>query len=108
MDERVTIEIASQIRPVLEQFEGKDLDQKIAHLLSSEIRRYLEECEREMLELEIKYGLDYEEFREKLAQGQLGDEFSYDLEQDAMRWGDLLMEKQHWLNQLRAVEALLR
>jgi len=54
-----------------------------------------------MLELEIKYGVSYEEFRGKLAAGELRDEFSYPLEEDAMRWEDLRVEKRHWLDQLK-------
>jgi len=81
--------------------------QEDAPLISGRLRRYLEECEREMLELEIKYGLSYEEFRERLAVGELGDESSYPLEEDAMRWDDLRVEERHWLDQLKSVEELL-
>ena len=58
-----------------------------------QLRRYLEECEREMLDLEIKYGLTYDQFKARLERGELGDLFSYPLEQDAMRWDDLVVEK---------------
>jgi hypothetical protein len=47
----------------------------------------LAECERERLELEVKYGMEYEDFCRKLEAGDLGDEFGYELELDAMRWG---------------------
>ncbi len=101
------IEIAPQLRTIVERLEGDTLDQKLARLICGQLRRYLEECEREMLGLEIKYGLGYEEFREKLAVGELGDEFSYPLEEDAMRWDDLRIEKKHWLVQLKSVEELV-
>lgn len=101
------IRVAPQLRPALERLEGDTLNQKLARLISGQLRRYLEECEREMLELEIKYGLSYEEFREKLAARELGDQFSYPLEEDAMRWDDLRVEKRHWLDQLKSVEELL-
>ena len=71
------------------------------------VRHYLEECKREMLGLEIKHRLGYEEFREKLAVGEPGDEFSYPMEEDAMRWEDLRVEKRHLLDQLKSVEELL-
>jgi len=100
------IEIAPQLQSVLEGLGGETLSQKIARLLSSELRRYLEECEREMLELEIKYGLDYQRFKERLESGELGDEFSYPLEKDAMRWEDLTVEKKHWLERVRIIEGL--
>jgi len=102
------IEIAPQLQSVLEGLGGETLGQKIALLLSNELRRYLEECERELLELEIKYGMDHRGFKEKLEAGELGDEFSYPLEKDAMRWEDLTVEKKHWLDRVRTIEGLIR
>ena len=60
----------------------------------------LEACDRELLEIEGKYGLAYEDFDRKLEVGGLGNEFGYQLEMDAMRWGDLIAEKGFWLEQL--------
>ncbi|MFH1634161.1 MAG: hypothetical protein ABIG63_09140 [Chloroflexota bacterium] len=98
-----TVEIAYHLQPIIEQLPGNTFNQKISGILSNEIRRYLAECEQELLDLEICYGLDYWEFKEKLAQGELGDEFSYPREEDAMRWEDLVKEKKHWLKQIRSV-----
>jgi len=102
------VEIAPQIEPVLERFEGENLNEKIARLLANELRRYLEACEREMLDLEIKYGTDYAQFKLKLEAGEWGDEFGYELEKDAMAWEGLLAEKKLWLGHLRQVEGLLK
>ena len=101
------IEVMPQLRPVLDRLEGETTDQKIARLLLNQLRRYLEECEREMLGLEIKYGLTYDQFQTRLERGELGDPFSYPLEQDAMRWDDLMVEKHQWLSNLKTVESLL-
>ena len=101
------IEVMPQLRPVLDRLEGETTDQKIARLLLNQLRRYLEECEREMLDLEIKYGLTYDQFQTCLERGELGDPFSYPLEQDAMRWDDLMVEKHQWLSNLKTVESLL-
>ncbi|MEA3459974.1 MAG: hypothetical protein U9R11_04795 [Chloroflexota bacterium] len=101
------VEIAPQIRLILDKLSEGTINQKIAQLLLNEVRRYLEECEREMLDLEIKYSLSYEEFKARLEAGKLGDPFSYPLEQDAMRWDDLVAEKRHWLGHLKAIEGLL-
>jgi hypothetical protein len=102
------IEIAPQLQTVLEGLGGETLSQKMARLLSNELRGYLEECEKEMLELEIKYGMDYQRFKEKLESGELGDEFSYPLEKDAMRWEDLTAEKKHWLERVRIIEGFIQ
>jgi len=99
-----TVEVDYHLHPILEQLPGSSFSKKIAGILSNEIRRYLIDCEQEMLDLEIRYGLDYREFRENLTSGRLGDEFSYPLEEDAMRWDDLCAEKKHWLEQLRSIE----
>jgi len=71
--------------------------------MSDEARRNLGACERDLLALEIKYGLEYEAFMEKLEAGELGDEFTYLLEMDALRWRDLIAEKKHWLQQLNSM-----
>lgn len=65
-----------------------------------ELRRRLRGCERGILELETRHGTICDEFRLRLEAGELGDPFSWSLEQDAVRWHDLLDEKEHWLSQL--------
>jgi hypothetical protein len=98
--EVMTIGVSSQVRPILEGVAGETANQKIAYLLQGAIHRSLETCERERLGLEVKYGMEYDDFRHKLEAGDLGDEFGYELELDAMRWDDLVIEKRHWLRQL--------
>ena len=105
--EPMTIELSPKMRPVLNSIAGETLDQKIAHLLIGEVRHHLEACEKELLELEVKYGLEYADFQRKLEAGVLGDELGYALEMDAMRWDDLIAEKKHWLQQLGSLRELL-
>jgi hypothetical protein len=106
--ETMTIELSPKVRPVLNSVAGETPDQKIAHLLLGEIRHHLEACEQERLELEIKYGMEYADFQRKLEAGELGDEFRYALEMDAMRWNDLIAEKKHWLQQLSMLKKLVK
>lgn len=106
--ETMTVELSPKVRPILDSVAGETLDQKITRLLLGEIRHHLEVCERERLELEIKYGLEHVDFRRKLEAGELGDEFGYALEMDAMRWGDLIAEKKHWLQQSGLLQGLLK
>lgn len=101
--ETVTVDLSPQVGSVLGSITGETLNQKIAYLLQNEVRRNLEACERDQLEFEIKHGLEYETFVEKLEAGELGDEFTYPLETDALRWGDLVAEKKHWLRQLNVL-----
>ena len=101
-------EVAPQMRMLLDHIEGETMDQKIGHLLDNELRRRIEACEQEILELEIKYGMMYDQFQTQLHDGGLGDPFSYPLEADAMRWDDLVAEKQQWLSELRTIQDLRR
>ena len=98
--ETMIVELPLRVRPVLDSIAGETPDQKIAYLLMGEIRHNLEGCEQERLALEIKYGLEYDEFKRRLEAGDLGDEFEYPVELDALKWGDLIAEKKHWLQQL--------
>ena len=104
----ITMTLPLKIQPILDSLTGETPDKKIAHLLLGEIRRRLEACEQERLDLEIKYGLEYAEFKQQLEAEVLGDEFGYELETDTMRWEDLIAEKQHWLQQLRLARELLQ
>lgn len=63
--------------------------------MSDKIERNLEACARDLLELEIKHGMDYETLMDRLEAGELGDEFMYPLEEDILRWSDLIAEKKH-------------
>ena len=98
--EMMTVELPLRVRPVLDSIAGDTPDQKIANLLMGELRHNLEGCEQERLALEIKYGLEYDEFKRRLQAGELGNEFEYSLELDALKWDDLIAEKKHWLQQL--------
>jgi len=102
----MVIELSPTVRSVLDSMSGETPEQKIAHLLLGQIRHYLEACEQERLGLEIKYGLEYSDFEQKLEAGELGDEFGYDLEMDAMRWNDLIAEKKYRLEQLGLLKGL--
>ncbi|MBL7065132.1 MAG: hypothetical protein ISS49_13125 [Anaerolineae bacterium] len=101
------LELTPPLFTALRSIKGENLRQKLARLLASQLRRNLEACEREALDLEIKYGLEYKEFQARLGAGELGDEFAYELERDAMRWSDLRVEKRHWLGLLRPVKKLI-
>jgi len=101
------LELTPPLSTALRSVKGENLRQKLARLLASQLRQNLEACEREALDLEIKYGLDYKDFQAQLGDGNLGDEFAYELERDAMRWSDLRAEKRHWLGLLRPVKKLI-
>lgn len=102
--EIITVTLPPNVGIVLGGLAGETPRHKITYLLRHEIIRCLEECKRELMELEIKYGMEYDDFQEKLSDGELGHEFGYELEMDAMRWDDLVQEKKHWLWQLNLLK----
>lgn len=98
--------LSSPIKEILEKIGGEP-ESRAVGLLISGIKENLKECELEMLELETKYGYPFEIFKDRLASGQLGDEFSYDMEKDAVRWEDLLIEKRNWIEMIKKIQNLM-
>lgn len=86
---------------------GSDPETEAVKIFNMGLRELLRECEEEIMQLEIKYGTSYEEFKAKLDSGKLGDPFSYPLEKDAMLWEDLVAEKRLRLGIIRQVEERL-
>jgi hypothetical protein len=99
--------LSSPIKEILGKIGGEP-ESRAIRLLISGIKENLKECEFEILEFETKYGYPFEIFKEKLTSGQIGDEFSYDMERDAMRWEDLLIEKRSWIEMIRKIENLTK
>jgi hypothetical protein len=99
--------LSSPIKEILGKIGGEP-ESKALMLLISGIKENLKECELEILAFETKYGHSFEIFKDKLASGQLGDEFSYIMERDAMRWEDLLIEKKSWIEMVRKIENLTK
>jgi hypothetical protein len=99
--------LSSPIKEILAKIGGEPENRAISLLISG-IKENLKECELEILEFETKYGHSFEIFKDKLTSGQLGDEFSYDMERDAMRWEDLLIEKRSWIEMIKKIENLTK
>lgn len=98
--------LSSPIKEILEKVGGEPESTALGLLISG-IRENLRGCELEILELETKYGYSYETFKDRLASGELGEEFSYAIEKDTMRWEDLLMEKRNWIEMIKKIENLI-
>ena len=92
--------LSTPIKEILEKIGGEPEDIAMGLLISG-IKENLKECELEILEFETKYGYSFEVFKAKSDSGQIGSEFSYDLEKDAMRWEDLLIEKRTWIEAIK-------
>ena len=86
---------------------GSDPETEAVKIFNMGLKEILRKCEEEILNLEIKYGMSYEEFKLKLDSGELGDPFFYPLEKDTMLWEDLMAEKRIRLKIIRQVEERL-
>ncbi len=99
--------LSSPIKEILEKIGGEP-EERVVGLLISGVKENLKECELEILKLETKHGYPFEIFKDKSISGQLGDEFSYEIEKDAIRWEDLLIEKKNWIDVIKKIENLIR
>ncbi len=98
--------LASPMREILEKIGGEP-EGRALELLIAGIKETLKECELELLDLETRYGFSFDVFKAKLESGELGSEFSYDIEKDAMKWEDLITEKKNWIDILKRIEVLV-
>lgn len=97
--------LSPSIRELLKKI-GEEPERRALKLLISGVKEHLRECELEILEYETKYGYSFEVFKEKLTSGKLGNEFSFNLEKDAIRWEDLRLEKKNWIGLIKEIENL--
>lgn len=98
------IELTPPLRDILKKL--GETEKGALEVFIRGLKGLLRECEEEILDLEIKYGVSFEEFRKTLEEGKLGDPFSYPLEKDAMVWEDLMAEKRLRLEMIRQLEDL--
>ena len=85
------IELSPSLRDTLKRL--GEVEENAPKIFIRGLKELLKECEEEILNFEIKYGISFEKFRERLEKGDLGVPFSYPLEKDAMIWEDIVVEK---------------
>ncbi|MCL5422707.1 MAG: hypothetical protein M1461_09635 [Nitrospirae bacterium] len=99
--------LSPSVTEILKQL-GSSPEEKATAFLITGIKEYLKECELEILEYETKYGFSFDEFKAKITSGEIADEFSYEIEGDAMKWEDLMVEKRNWLDIIKKIETLIK
>jgi len=90
------IEVSPQLKKILERWGGKT-EEEACSLFMKGLRGSLRECEDEILNYEMKYGVSFEEYKEKLEAEEGVDIHVYETEKDSMKWEDLIAEKKMWL-----------
>ncbi|HED04907.1 MAG TPA: hypothetical protein ENI60_09180 [Candidatus Fraserbacteria bacterium] len=93
--------IPDKLSEILQQLEGKTLDQKLAQLIERDLEHRLRYCSRRIVDFEVKYGLLFEEFRAAWELGTIPDRHAHEIERDYMEWESLVDERQLLLTKLK-------
>lgn len=95
-----TITLAEDILDNLEFVRGRDIQEKLAHLIENNLLLQLRECEDFLFKFESKYGMDFAAFAETWEKGGIPDRQSHDVERDYMEWEGFALER---INLLKAI-----
>lgn len=96
-----TIKFPNKILERLEQVEGKNLEEKVVNLLKGRGLLRLRECDEYILKYEMKYGMNFEQFKQAWDNDQIKNKRSREVERDFMEWEGFVLERQKWLSTLR-------
>lgn len=58
-----TINLSEKMYDKLKIVKGKEIDEKISHLLEANALMRLKECEEQIFRFEARYGVDYKDFK---------------------------------------------
>jgi len=93
--------IATNITKALMDLTGEPrIELAIMDLLKDAIEHRIEKIEKEIKDYEKKYGMSFEEFKEKFDRGEISDSYSYDIEMDYLEWEGLISRLENYTNML--------
>jgi len=95
------VNLSKDVKEVLDFMPGKKTEDKIINLIIDSLIFKLRECEEKIMELEAKYGMTFEEFKESWNAEKLADKYAHRVERDYMEWEGFQMEKKRWLSTLK-------
>lgn len=99
-----TISLSEKVYNKLKIVEGKELGEKIFHLLETNSIMRLKECEEQIFRFEAKYGLDYSGFKTAWEKGDIKHKHSHQRERDFMEWEGFESERKKWLKSLKDIK----
>jgi hypothetical protein len=99
------VSLSKDVKEVLDFIPGKKTEDKIVNLIIDVLTFRLRGCEEKIVELEAKYGMTFEEFKESWDGGKIADKHSHRVERDYMEWEGFQMEKKRWLSTLKNFKA---
>jgi len=93
--------IATNITKALMDLTGEPrIELAIMDLLKDAIEHRIEKIEKEINDYEKKYGMSFEEFKEKFNKDEISDSYSYDIEMDYLEWEGLISRLEKYTNML--------
>ena len=95
------VNLSKDVKEFLDFMPGKRTEDKIVNLIIDSLILKLRECEEKIVELEAKYGITFEEFKENWNAEKIADKYSHEVERDYMEWEGFQMEKKRWLSILK-------
>ncbi|GAX61212.1 anti-anti-sigma regulatory factor [Candidatus Scalindua japonica] len=98
------INLSEKVYDKLKIIEGKEIDEKIFHLLETNALLRLKECEEQIFRFEARYGMDYKDFKTAWEKGAIKRKRSHPVERDFMEWEGFESERKKWLNTLKEIK----
>ena len=96
-----TINLAEDLMESLGLVQGKDIEEKISHLIETNILLQLRECEEHLFRFESRYGMAFEGFAQAWEAGEIEGKHSHGVERDFMEWEGFDLERSKLLRSLR-------
>ncbi|MGB9715746.1 MAG: hypothetical protein ACPL1G_04985 [Thermodesulfovibrionales bacterium] len=93
--------IATNITKALMDLTGEPrIELAIMDLLKDAIEHRIEKIQKEIKGYEKKYGMKFEEFKEKFEKNEILDSYSYDVEMDYLEWEGLVSRLEKYTKML--------
>lgn len=99
-----TVQLAEDVLAGLELVEGKDIEEKLSHLIRANILLRLKECDEVLFRYESKYGMEFASFTQAWDQGEIRYKHSHEVERDFMEWEGFSLEKRKLFKALRDIK----
>ena len=94
-------DIPEEIASLIQYGEGETMEERIKGLVIDSLCKKLRECEEEIYQYEIKYGMNFDEFKRAWEEDKIPGKYSHQIERDFMVWEGLEVERRKWLTKIR-------
>ena len=102
------ISIAEDLLEGLDFVQGKNVQEKIFHLIVNNVLLRLKECEESLFQFESRYGMDFESFARAWDDDEIPEKHSHGIERDYMEWEGFHGERRKLLRTLRTMRMMER